>query len=185
MALENVTQEISRDADEKAAALKAEADAEISRIAADAEARIAELKEKEDRRLKDEIDRLDRQEMSSAELESKKVVLAKKKEIMSAAYDDVLSQLEGAPPDVKLAQYKAMVVQAKGIIDKPKALLSSNDKFTAKDLGVSSVEVDDRISGGLILQSEDGSVEVDMQYSTLLQEIWNNEIKAVSDILFG
>lgn len=185
MALANVTQEISKTADEKVAALKAESDAEIAKIQADAEAKIAELKEKEDKRLKDEIDRLNRQEMSSAELESKKIVLAKKKEIMSEAYESMLEQLESAPAETKLAQYKSMVEKAKQIIDNPKALMSADDSFTAEELGVSSVAADPRISGGLILQSEDGTVEVDMQYATLLQEIWDREIKAVSDILFG
>ena len=50
MALANVTLEILRDADDKAAALKAEADAEIVKINADADAKIAELKEKEEKR---------------------------------------------------------------------------------------------------------------------------------------
>ncbi len=183
MALANVTQEISRSADEKAAALKAEADAEIAQIQADADRKIAELKKKEEQSTADEIARLDRQEMSSAELESKKIVLAKKKEIMSQVYDETLSGLENAPADVKLAQYKSMVEKAKQIIDNPKALMSESDSFSAADLGVSAVETDSRIKGGLILQSEDGSVEVDMQYSTLLQEIWSEQIKAVNDIL--
>ena len=185
MALANVTQEISRSADEKAAALKAEADAEVARIQADADRKIAELKEKEEKMTADEIERLNRQEMSSAELESKKLVLAKKKEIMSKVYDETLSGLENASAEVKLAQYKNMVEKAKKIIDNPKALMSEDDSFSAADLGVSSVGTDSRIKGGLILQSEDGTVEVDMQYSTLLQEIWSEQIKAVSDILFG
>ena len=52
MALANVTLEILRDADDKAAALKAEADAEIVKINADADVKIAELKEKEEKRLR-------------------------------------------------------------------------------------------------------------------------------------
>ena len=152
MALANVTQEISRDADAKAAALKAEADAEVAKITADAEAKIAELKEKEDKRLKEAIERLERQELSSAELESKKIVLAKKKEILAQTFDSMLADLEGASAAEKLTQYKAMVKVAKGIIENPRAL---------------------------------GSVEVDMQYSTILQSIWDREIKKVSDILFG
>ena len=117
MALANVTQEISRDADAKAAALKAEADAEVAKITADAEAKIAELKEKEDKRLKEAIERLERQELSSAELESKKIVLAKKKEILAQTFDSMLADLEGASAAEKLTQYKAMVKVAKGIID--------------------------------------------------------------------
>ena len=78
-----------------------------------------------------------------------------------------------------------MVEAAKKIIDNPKAIMSEKDDFSAADLGVASVEKDGRIKAGLILQSEDGSVEVDLQYSTILQAIWDREIKSVSDILFG
>ena len=77
-----------------------------------------------------------------------------------------------------------MVEAAKKVIANPKALMSENDSFSAADLGVSEVVRDSKIRSGLILQSEDGQVEVDMQYSTLLQEIWDREIKSVSDILF-
>lgn len=185
MALANVTQEIVKAADEKAAALKAEADAEIAKINADADAKIAETKEKEDKRLKEAVERLNRQELSSAELESKKIVLAKKKELLTEAFESTLASLEDAPSDVKLEQYKAMVEVAKKIIENPKAIMSESDSYTAAELGVSSVEKDGRIKAGLILQSEDGKVEVDLQYSTILQAIWDREIKSVSDILFG
>lgn len=185
MALANVTLEIIKAADERAAALKAEAEAEIAKINADADAKIAELKEKEDKRLKEAVERLSRQEMSSAELESKKIVLAKKKEVLVEAFTTALQDLEKAPSDEKLKDYKAMVVYAKRIIENPTALMSANDKFTAAELGVSAVKVDPRISSGLILQNEDGTIEVDMQYETLLQNIWDRDVKAVSDILFG
>jgi len=185
MALSNVTQEILADAEAKAAAIKAEADAEIKKINADAEAKIAELKDKEDKRLREAIESLTRQELSSAELESKKIVLAKKKVLLTEAFDGMLAELEGASSEEKLKHYKAMVKVAEEIIDAPKVLMSENDNFTAAELGVKSVVKDSRIVSGLILQSEDGSVEIDMQYSTLLQSIWDREIKAVSDILFG
>ncbi len=185
MALANVTQEILKSAEDKAAAIMAEANAEIAKINADADVKIAEMKEKEDKKLKEAVERLSRQELSSAELESKKIVLAKKKEILTEAFESTLANLENAPADVKLEQYKAMVAAAKKIIESPKALMSENDSFTASDLGVASVEKDSRIASGLILQSEDGQIEVDMQYSTLLQSIWDREMKSVSDILFG
>ena len=185
MALSNVTQEILADANARAAAIKAEADAEIATIASDAEAKIAELKDKEDKRLKDTVEALGRQELSSAELESKKIVLAKKKEIMSETFESLLSDMENAPEAVRLEQYKAMVNAAKRIIANPVAVMSDKDGFTAEQLGVSSVVKDARISSGMILRTEDGSVEVDMQYSTILSSIWDREIKAVSDILFG
>jgi V/A-type H+-transporting ATPase subunit E len=78
-----------------------------------------------------------------------------------------------------------MVASAKKVIDKPKAFIAVSDNFTADELGVSEVVKDSKVRSGLILQSEDGQIEVDMQYSTLLQEIWDREIKTVSDMLFG
>ena len=184
MALASVTQEINAAAAAKAQAIMDEANAEIARINADADAKIAEMKDREDKRLKEAVERLNRQELSSAELESKKIVLAKKKEILADAFETTLAGLVNAPSDVKLVQYKAMIKAVADVIPNPKARMSVTESFTAEDLGVGSVEKDSRIVAGLILQSEDGLVEVDMQYSTLLQTIWDSEIKAVSDILF-
>jgi V/A-type H+-transporting ATPase subunit E len=185
MALNNVTSEIRNLSDEAVKKIQAETAQEIARIQAETESKIAGLKESEEKRLADTIERMDRQEASSSELESKKIVLAKKKEVLSEVFDETLADLESAPADKKLAHYKSMVAYAKTIIDKPKALMSENDEFTAKDLGVDSVEKDSRIVAGLILQSEDGQIEIDMQYSALLRTVWDRGIKDVSDILFG
>ena len=185
MALNEVKMEIGRSAEAAAAKIKAEADAEIAKIIADADAQIAVMNEKEEKRLKDDIARLERQELSSADLEGKKIVLAKKKEVLAKAFDEALSSLENAPADKKLAQYKMMVASASKLITNPKAYLAECDKFTASDLGLSSVAVDSRMTGGIIFESEDGTLEVDMQYRTILQTIWDREIKSISDILFG
>ena len=185
MALDSVKMEISKSAEASAAAIKAEADAEIAKIKADADAQIAVIEENEKKRLEEAVERLGRQEVSSAELESKKIVLAKKKEILEKAFDGALASLENAPAEQKLAQYRQMVSASKDVIKKPKAYLAPGDKFTAEDLGVSSVAVDGRITGGIVLEDEDGDIQVDMQYRTILQTVWDREMKALSDILFG
>ncbi len=185
MALDNVLKEIIASADARVRDIQAQQAAEIRRIEAEADAAIAEMKEKEDKKLKDAVELLRRQEISSADLESKKIVLSKKKDILAKVFEDALGELENAPADDKLRHYKAMVVAASGVIESPKAFISADDRFTAAELGVSSVEADPRIRAGVILQSADGTEEVDMQYETLLRTIWDREIKALSDILFG
>ncbi|MDR0309285.1 MAG: hypothetical protein LBH88_00800 [Candidatus Methanoplasma sp.] len=185
MALDNVTKEIMASADKQSADIRLQAAAEVKAILAEADALISDMKEKEDKRLKETIERLKRQELSSAELESKKIILSKKREILAKAFEKALADLESAPRDVKLEQYKSIVKSVKAVIDKPKVIMSPKDDFTAKDLGVKSVEKDPKITAGLILQNEDDTIEVDMQYATILQAIWNREIKALSDILFG
>jgi V/A-type H+-transporting ATPase subunit E len=185
MALDNVLKEIIASADADVREIQAQQAAEIGKIEAEADAAIAEMKEKEDKKLKDAVELLKRQEISSAELESKKIVLSKKKEILAKVFEDALDELESTSGEDKLRHYQAMVSVAKKVIDSPKAFVSKDDTFTASQLGVSSVEADPGIRAGIILQSADGTAEVDMQYETLLQTIWDREIKALSDILFG
>lgn len=131
------------------------------------------------------MDTLARQERSSAELESKKLVLLKKKEMLNRAFETALQALENMPADKKLAHYKAMVEASRSVIPEPKVIMSKHDVFTPAQLGVSSVETSDNIRAGLILRSRDGTIEVDMQYSVLLQSIWDGNLKVISDILFG
>ena len=185
MALESVTKEIEVAAQASAAKIRKDMEAEIEAINAETEAQISEMKEKQDKKVKEAVDALTRQGRSSAELESKKIVLSKKKEVLNRAFEVALADLESMPANKKLAYYKAMVASAKKIIPEPKALISVNDKFTAADLGVKTVEPTSKVSSGLILQSEDGKIEVDMQYSVLLKSIWDSNVRQVSDILFA
>ncbi|MGI5965103.1 MAG: V-type ATP synthase subunit E family protein [Candidatus Methanomethylophilaceae archaeon] len=185
MAFDDVMKEIMADADAKVRSIQDSAREEIAKIDSDAEAKISEMKANEEKRLKGEIELLRRQEISSAELESKNMVLAKKKEILSRAFDEALAEMEGAPKKTKLSRYKKLISDSKKLIAKPVAVISDKDGFTAEELGVEAVETDGKIRAGLILRSKDGTMEVDLQYRTLLDDIWNRELKTLSDILFG
>ena len=185
MALDKVRDEINASAADEARKIESLAEAEVKKILADADAEISEINKREEKRLSEAKARLQRQEISSAELESKKIVLAKKNEILARTFKEALEQLESAPAKKKLEQYKLMVKASKEVIESPKAYIGPEDKFTAKQLGVSSVVVDERIKAGLILENEDGTVQVDMQYKTILQTIWDRETKNLTDILFG
>lgn len=185
MALENVTKEIQADADAKVKSIQDSAKAEIDKICADANASISDMKKIEDRKLKSEIERLDRQVTSSSELESKNLVLTKKKEILARTFNDVLTEMESSSKADKLKRYKSLIKEAETLIPGPIAVISDEYNFSAEELGVESVEKDGRIKAGLILKSKDGSTEVDLQYKTLLTGIWDSNLKALSDILFG
>ncbi len=185
MALDDVKLEITRAGEQKAASILAEADTEIAAIMATADAEISTMNEKEDKRLAESIERLKRQELSSAELESKKIVLAKKKEILNRAFSETLEALESASDAEKLAVYKKMVAVASSVIANPKVYVPAGCAATAADLGASEVISDNKISAGIILENDDGTLQIDMQYKTILQAIWDREMKSLSDILFG
>ena len=185
MALDNVTKEITESAKASAAAIEAEGEAEAAKIMAEAEAVISDMRTKEDKKLKETIEQLGRQVLSSAELESKKIVLSKKKEMLEKAFAESLASLESASPAAKKKQYRQMVDAAKKVIDDPKAYCAKNEDITAADIGVSKLEKVSSITGGLILESKDGTIQADMQYRTILQAVWDRELKSLSDILFG
>ncbi|MGI6471861.1 MAG: V-type ATP synthase subunit E family protein [Candidatus Methanomethylophilaceae archaeon] len=185
MALENVTKDIQAVADAKVKSVQDETKAEIDRIFADAEATISDMKDREDKKLESELERLDRQVTSSAELESKNLILAKKKEILARMFDEVLTELENSDRKAKSKRYKSLIEEAGKLIPDAVAVISDKDDFSAEELGVGAVEKDSRIVAGLILRSKDGSTEVDLQYKTLLNDIWDSNLKALSDILFG
>lgn len=185
MALEDVTLEIKQSAEQTRAKIMAEADEECRKILEEADRQISTLKAKEDKKLAESIERLERQELSSAELESKKIVLVKKKEILAKTFAETLEELESASDADKTKVYKKMVEATKGEIDSPTVYVPSSSKATAKGLGAAKVQKSDNLSSGVIIESEDGTLQIDMQYSTILQAVWDEEMKALTDILFG
>jgi len=185
MALDNVTKEIIVSAETKAGEIRSRQTLSVMDIKADTDAKIAKTKAMWDKKIAEEINILDRQERSSYELEGKKMILSKKKEILEEAFDSTLQNLKDLSNDKKLEQYRMMIASAESVISQPKVIMSEDDMFTAKQLGVSSVEKDRMIDGGIILQNEEGIIEVDMQYKTILQNIWDGNLKKLSDILFG
>ena len=112
-------------------------------------------------------------------------MLAKKKEILNKAFAETLASLEAAPEKEKTAMYKKMVESAKDVIADPKVYVPADSTATAKGLGVSEVVKTDKIASGIMLENADGTLMVDMQYKTILQTVWDREMKALSDILFG
>jgi V/A-type H+-transporting ATPase subunit E len=185
MALDNVKKDIIDSANASVAAIAADRDAEVAKIMANAETLISGMDAKEDKRLEETIGQLGLQMLSSAELESRKIILSKKKEMLEKAFTESLALLESASADVKKKQYRQMVAAAKGAIGQPKAYCAKGETMTAEDIGASELEKVNGITGGLILESKDGTMQVDMQYRTILQSIWDREIKNLSDILFG
>ena len=81
--------------------------------------------------------------------------------------------------------YKKMVASGKAVIGNPKVYVPAGCNASAADLGVSEVIPSDKITAGVILENDDGSLQVDMQYRTILQSVWDREMKTLSDILFG
>ena len=78
-----------------------------------------------------------------------------------------------------------MIASAASVIENPTVYVPAGSSVSAADLGVSKVVPREGIVSGIILENADGTLQIDMQYRTILQTIWDRELKSLSDILFG
>jgi V/A-type H+-transporting ATPase subunit E len=186
MALDNVMKDIVDSAKGEADQSLRNAEAEKAVILQQAQATISEMKRKEEKQLEDAIGRLKRQEISSAELESKKIVLSKQKEILDRAFEATLDDLCNMSALEKKRVFRMMIRSTQDVIKDPKVFCPVGEKGHLDGTpGIASVNEDPNLKGGLLLESQDGSVQIDFGFRTILESVWERELKSLSDILFG
>lgn len=184
MALQKVAEDILENARQEANARIQEAEKERARILQEADQKIERMKKSEDKELQDALLRMRRQEMSSAELEAKKVVLNKRKEILNRTFEEILKEVSFMSPQEKSALYKKIVADGKSIINKPKVYCPKGEADLLAGLrGCESLTETD-MEAGLILENSDSSVRLDYRFRTILESIWEKELKNISNILF-
>jgi len=184
MALDKVANDILEGARQEAAKRIQDAEKERAKILQESDQRIDKLQKAEEKELQETLNRMRRQELSSAELESKKVILNARKEILNRTFAETLNELSALDPKQKSALYKKMLADGKKIIHHPKVFIPKGEADLLAGLrGCASLTETD-MEPGLILESEDGAVRLDYRFKSILEGIWDRELKNVSNILF-
>ncbi|WP_026069076.1 V-type ATP synthase subunit E family protein [Methanomassiliicoccus luminyensis] len=184
MALDKVANEILENAQQEANLRIQRAEEERARIMKDADSEIEKIQRQEEKDLQEAILRMRRQELSSAELEAKKVVLNKRKEVLNRTFEETLQDLSAMGPKEKSALYKKILAEGKKVISRPKVYCPTGEADLLAGLrgAASLTEID--MEPGLLIESEDGTVRLDLRFRTILESIWDKELKNVSNILF-
>ena len=185
MALDKVVGDILESARKDADQLLQSADKEKSSILQNANEMIAGKKKESEKQLEDTLKRLRQQEISSAELEAKRVVLNARKEALDQAFEGALKDLASMSDADKTRLYAKIMAQGTKVIPQPKVLCAKGDgKLISGMPGIGSMQEMD-MDTGLILESEDGMFRLDYRFKTILKGVWEKELKNVSNILFG
>jgi V/A-type H+-transporting ATPase subunit E len=184
MALDKVVDNILGSARQDADKRIQDAEAERSRILLEADQKIDKMQKAQEKELQDALVRMERQEMSSAELEAKKIVLNTRKEILTRTFDEMLHELSAMDPREKSAIYKKILAEGKRVIHHPKVFIPRGEADLLSGLRGCASLTETEMEPGLILESEDGTVRVDFRFRTILESIWEKELKNVSNILF-
>ena len=181
MGLEAVKEEVIRQAKEQETALVAEARKEANRITREAEKKIEEMKEKSDAEIKKMTDTIKRQELASAELENKKMILEAKKEVIENVLAEAKKKLENLDDKKKELYIKKLLEKTKKEIEIMGIYCNKNDAKFLRGFNTEAIN----IIGGFIAENREKTVRVDCSFETMLQAVKDNEIQNINKILFG
>jgi V/A-type H+/Na+-transporting ATPase subunit E len=184
MALDNVVDEILESASKEADQILKAGEKEKAAILQQAADAVSSKQKVQQKETEDAVKRLRQQELSSAELEEKRIVLNARKEMLDRTFEEVNSQLADMSSADKARLYGSILEQGRKVIKDPKIYCPAGE---AKLLPVKNGEKVEEVKmgPGLILESKDGSVRIDYTFKTILEGIWEKELKNISNILFG
>ena len=184
MSLDKIADEILGNASKEADKIVKDAENERSRILLEADQKIENMRKAEEKELQESIERMKRQEISSAELDAKKIVLNKRKDILNRTLEEMLAELSEMDANEKGGIYKNIVDQGSKVIPSPKVLCPIGEKNLLADVDGMGKLTETDMESGLILESKDGTVRLDFRFRTILEGIWDQDLKEISNILF-
>ena len=131
------------------------------------------------------------QEEAAAHLIVKRQVLNAQKDLMDQVYRQALEKITSMPESFHEEAITSLLRKAKEEIPKGKVSCAVRDEkvlknvlkeseFSAYKFG-SVIDTD----GGIIVESDDGQLQVDYSYRTFLNQVWESGLKDASDLLFG
>jgi V/A-type H+-transporting ATPase subunit E len=184
MALDKVANEILESAKQEASLRIQEAEKERARILQETDLKIEKMQKAEEKELQDALLRMRRQELSSAELEAKRIVLNQRKDLLNRTFEEMLAELSAMPPAEKSALYKKILAEGKKIIPMPRVFCPKGEADLLAGLRGCESLTETNMESGLILENKDGTVRLDLRFRTILESIWEKEQKSISAVLF-
>lgn len=183
--MEKLVEDILLKGDERAREIIRQGEAERDEQVRTADERIAQAREKAEKRAEAQIAQMEQHELSSAELESRKTLLAAQREVLEDLKERSLAELANYPADRRQKLYDSLFAKAKGVLGE--CIVHSNKAdapLLKPPAGVTKGGEIDCV-GGLVFESKDGSVRLDYRFETLLEEVWNKKMNEIYSQLFG
>jgi V/A-type H+-transporting ATPase subunit E len=185
MSLDKVVDDILRKGEErKQEILRAGAKERDDQLAL-ADERIEEERSREERRSKAAIAQMEQQELSSAELESKRIALAAQRTVMEDLKKQALEEIGRMPPEKKKAIYSKLVSRAKKELGESSVYFNKADKPLLQLPSGMSVGGPIDCVGGLVFESKDKSVRLDYRFESMLEDLWSRKMQEIFVRLFG
>lgn len=181
MGLEAVKEEVIRQAKEQESAIIAEARKEANKIEKEAEKKIEEIKAKSEEDTKKAIDTMKRQALVTAEMESKKLVLESKKQVIENVFAEARKRLESLDEKRRESIVKKLVGKAEKELEVEYIYCNKNDLKIIKGFKAEPAN----IGGGIIAENRDRTIRIDYSFEAMLESIREGELQSINRVLFG
>lgn len=187
MALETIVEEIRKKGDDQVSEIKEEANKEAERIKAEAKEEANRILENARKEAEEEAERLRRQEISGLNLEMKRELLSKKKELPELVYDKLEEKVKDMDKETKKKLLSSLV---KNNASSGNVVYSSkDDEDVVKEIvsDMNGVEYAGNVDclGGVIIESKGGEMRINLTFDEMLKQLYDEKMFDVSKILFG
>ena len=182
--MDKVVEDILRKGEEKKLEITRLGEKERDEQVREADKRIEENRLKTEKKAASQIAQMEQQELSSAELESKKTLLTAQRQALEGLKEQVLAELAKYPADKRKKMYSKLVARAKKELGECYVYSNSADKSLLQLPSSMSRKGTLDCSGGLVFESKDGSVRLDFRFESLVEEVWSKEIQEIYARLF-
>jgi V/A-type H+-transporting ATPase subunit E len=192
MSLDTVVEDIRDEARARAEEIRTEGQERADEIVSEAEADAEALIEERERTVERKISQEREQALSAAKLEAKQERLEARRDALQTVRERVESELAGLSGDKREELTRALLdasaaefEDGSDVVVRGRAadealieeILADYEGFS---LGEESVDC----LGGVVVESETSRVRVDNTFDSLLDAVWENNLKDVSGILF-
>ena len=190
MSLDTVVEDIRDEARAQAEEIRAEADERAEEIVAEAEAEAERIREEREREATRQVEQEREQKLSSAKLEAKQARLEARREVLQdvrEAVEAAVADLEDGREELTRALLEDAAtefddddtVRVYGRADDRELLESILAEYDGYEY---AGEFD--CLGGIVAESEGSRVRVKNTFDSVLDEVWEDNLKSVSDRLF-
>src|SRR3989344_4189861 len=173
MGLEEVKEDIIRNAKEQERALAEESKKEIARIVKEAENKVEKTIERSNAEIKKAIEAIKKQELASAELENKKRLLDAKKQLIEKVFAEVNKRLESLDKKKREIYIKKLLEKSKNEIEIGHIYCNKKDMEFLKNSNAEAID----IIGGLITENKEKTVRINYSFEAILENIKENELQ--------
>lgn len=184
MSLDALLTELKKNSNLEATKILSEAETELSKIISDTKKSIAEKKTEMETTLQKELEQLKKQSIASAELEAKKVYLQTQKKILDELYNEILADLENLNEQQRKNFLIKLIKRSKSVIQNGGFYSSKKDADFIK-LNSDYIYLGEIATvGGFIIENLDKTARLDLRFETLLESIWEKNLKDIAERLF-